>query len=333
MGSLGQAPILAGPCLRKLRTATGPRDACTVLLLLQTNRTNFSRTHIRVFLALRLSNNSLINRAQKQFSQVAGTCCITKMAHNASTPNSKRNQSSNPPQTTINMQHLSRSAAVDLLQIAIARYPDFAPLVSQVVSEADECARIESLKPPPTVNYMSLRSEFHNILHSLDRLRASQQFQQVWRLSSQLEPLVEEVRESVNRNSPRETVEEAFICLQKFASQIGHAEGEIYKGVAHHDGSVLDLISENMVAVGTLLKEKGGPKDQELKGKIQFWADGGEWGSEEFSFPEVLKIVWGTDEESEGDDEELDEDDEEEKAEDSVPHGMKRSFAMMDGNK
>jgi len=53
-GSLGQAPIPAGPWLRKLRTATGPRDACTVLLLLQTNRTNFSRTHIRVFFASRL---------------------------------------------------------------------------------------------------------------------------------------------------------------------------------------------------------------------------------------------------------------------------------------
>jgi hypothetical protein len=253
------------------------------------------------------------------------------MAHNASTLNSNGNQSSNPPHTTINMRHLSRSAAVDLLQIAIARYPDFALLVSEAVSEADECARLESLKPPPAVDYKSLRSEFHETLHSLDRLRASQQYEQVWRLSSQLEPLIEKVGESVNRNSPRETVEEAFICLQKFASQIGHAEGEIYKGVAHHEGSVLDLVSEKMVAVGTLLKEKGGPKDQELKGKIQFWADGGECGSVEFSFPEVLRIVWGTDEESDGDEEESDEDGDEGNGEDTVPHGMKRSFAVMDG--
>jgi hypothetical protein len=135
------------------------------------------------------------------------------------------------------------------------------------------------------------------------------------------------VGESVNRNSPRETVEEAFICLQKFASQIGYAEAEIYKGVTRHKGSVLDLISEKMVAVGKLLKEKGGAKDRGLEDKIQFWADGGECGSVEFSFPEVLKIVWGSDEEGESDEEESDEDGEEENAADAVPHGLKRSFS------
>lgn len=286
--------------------------------------TNRSNENFRVLPAFAFSSRlcqttSSSIGVQKQLSHVAGTCCTTKMAQNASTLNSNGNQSSNPPQATINMRHLSRGAAVDLLQIAIARYPDFALLVSEAVSEADECARLESLKPPPAVSYTTLRSKFHEILHSLDRLRASQQFELVWRLSSQLEPLIDKVGESVNRNSPRETVEEAFICLQKFASQIGHADGEIYKGVARHEGSVLDLISEKMVAVGTLLKEKGGAKDEGLQGKIQFWADGGECGSVEFSFPEVLKIVWGIDEEGESD--------EEENAEDAVPHGMKRSFS------
>jgi hypothetical protein len=116
---------------------------------------------------------------------------------------------------------------------------------------------------------MSLRSQFHQILHSLDRLQPNQQYDQVWRLRSELESLVDEAGESVNRNSPRETVEEAFICLQKFASQIDHAKEEIYKGVAHQEGSVLDSISGTMVAVGTLLKEKRGPMNQELEGKIK----------------------------------------------------------------
>jgi hypothetical protein len=92
-------------------------------------------------------------------------------------------------------------------------------------------------------------------------------------------------------------------------------------------GSVLDSISGTMVAVGTLLKEKGGPMNQELQGKIKFWADGGGCGSVAFSFPDVLKIVWGEDEE-----EGTDEDNVVGSAVNGVSHGVKSGFSEIDGD-
>jgi hypothetical protein len=266
------------------------------------------------------------------------------MAHNASTLNSTGNHSSNPPQSSMNMQHLTHAEAIELLQIGAKRFPDFAVLVSMVVSKADERARLESLKPPPPVDYMSLRSAFHRTLHSLDRLRPSQQFEQLWRLSSELEPLIKQVGESVNQNSPRETVEAAFICLQKFASQTLNTDYEICKGLTRDGVCTLSDISEVMVKVGTLLKAKGGPVDKEIREKIEYLADGGEDGFEEYSFPEVLRIVWGegeesesdegngSDEEGDGDEEDEDEYEDEENAADAAPHGLKRSYTVMDGS-
>jgi hypothetical protein len=177
------------------------------------------------------------------------------------------------------------------LEVGVKISSEFAILVACTISEASDRARVESLKPPPAVNYMSLRSAFHDVLHSLDGLRASQQYEHVWRLSSELEELVSSARESVNKNCTRETLEEAFICLQKFASQILHTDGEIEKGLTGDGGGILDSISRAMVDVGTLLRDKGGPKDVEIKGKIEFWAQG-EYGYE-YKFPEVVRIVWG----------------------------------------
>jgi hypothetical protein len=74
---------------------------------------------------------------------------------------------------------------------------------------------------------------------------------------------------SVNKNSPRETVHEASICLQKFASQIIHTDGEIYPGLTREVSCTLGNISDVMVDVRTLLKDKSGPKDPEIKGEIE----------------------------------------------------------------
>lgn len=246
-------------------------------------------------------------------------------------PSALNSNGEHPQQMALNMQHLRYSEAIELLQIGVKRYSELALLVSEAVSKADERARLESLKPPPAVDYMSLRSSFHRTLHSLDRLRPSQQFEHVWRLSSDLDSLVSQASASVNQNSTHKTVEEAFICLQKFASQIWHTDGKIYKGLTREDGCTLDAISEAMVNVGTLLKAKGGAKDAELKEKIEYWARGGETGCEDFSFPEVLRILWGTGEEKESDDKGMDEDDEEENAKKEVSHGV-RSFAEIDND-
>ena len=251
------------------------------------------------------------------------------MMNDAFTLKNQASQSSGQSHS-MNVKILSWSEAVELLEVGVKMSSEFALLVSGVISKASERARLESLKPPPAVNYRSLRSEFHDILHSLDGLRPSQQYERVWRLSSELEELVNSARESVNKNCTRETLEEAFICLQKFASQILHTDSEIEKGLTGCDGGILDSISDAMVDVGTLLRDKGGPKDVEIKGKIELWARG-EYGYE-CKFPEVLRIVWGpasAEEKYEG--EKVEEDGQKDSMKE-VTQGQKRSHPVAFGN-
>lgn len=209
------------------------------------------------------------------------------MMKNASTLKNQASQSSDQPHS-MNMGNLSRSEAVDLLEVGVKMSSEFALFVSDVISKANELARLESIKPPPTVNYMSLCSEFHDVLHSLNGLQRSRQFEQIGRLSGDLDRLVSKAEDSVNKNSTRETVEEAFFSLQEFASAIYDLDGLICRG---DGGDILELISEAMVGVGRLLRDKGGLEDVELKEKIETWADGGDY--EEYSFPEVFEILWG----------------------------------------
>jgi hypothetical protein len=65
-----------------------------------------------------------------------------------------------------------------------------------------------------------------------------------------------------------------------------YTDREICKALTRDVGCALDRISEAMVTVGTLLREKGGPRDREIRGKIEGWASDEEHF--EFSFPEVM---------------------------------------------
>jgi hypothetical protein len=74
----------------------------------------------------------------------------------------------------------------------------------------------------------------------------------------------------------------------------------------------------------------GGPKDVEIKGKTEFWAQG-EYGYE-YKFPEVLRIVWGpasAEEKNEG--ENVKEDSQKDSMKD-VTQGQKRSHPVAFGN-
>ena len=85
-----------------------------------------------------------------------------------------------------------------------------------------------------------------------------------------------------------------------------------------------------MVDVGTLLRDKGGPKDVEIKGKIELWARG-EYGYE-CKFPEVLRIVWGpasAEEKYKG--EKVEEDGQKDSMKE-VTQGQKRSHPVAFGN-
>src|ERR1700694_5779121 len=113
----------------------------------------------------------------------------------------------NPPSThhTIDTASLSYKDLTQVIQDAMKRDPSLVPIVSDAINRA-------SLKPPPPVDYESLRSAFHRELHSLDRLRSSQQYEQSYRITSALDPMIDKVLKSVNENSPRKTVESAFLC-------------------------------------------------------------------------------------------------------------------------
>ena len=98
----------------------------------------------------------------------------------------------------------------------------------------------------------------------MDRLRPGQQFDQVW---PELDEYIESVEGSVNKNSPHETVEEEFLCLQQFASRLMYTDGEIYKALTRDVGCTLNRMGEAMVTVGTMLREKGmGKSGPRLRG-------------------------------------------------------------------
>jgi hypothetical protein len=56
-----------------------------------------------------------------------------------------------------------------------------------------------------------------------------------------------------------------------------------------------------MLQVGTLLREKGGPKSkgiQNIKSVIKSWANGEDFNGAEYFFPQVFEDVWGEIEEA-----------------------------------
>jgi len=125
--------------------------------------------------------------------------------------------------------------------------------------------------------------------------------------------MIEQVKDSVNQNSTRETIEEAFLCLQKFAGQITHADSYIHDQLTNDGGTTMDDICAAMKTVGALLRAKGGSKDVEIKEKIIGYKNEYPYTN----FEDVLKTVWGEsweadDSESGEDEEEVEEEDEDE---------------------
>jgi hypothetical protein len=132
-------------------------------------------------------------------------------------------------------------------------------------------------------------------LHSLDY---SDDFQNddVDELQSALDEIIGEVECSVNKASDLETIENAFICLKKMADEMPMVFRLLYEELCENQGHVYDSISHSMVQVGTLLREKGGPKSkgvQNLESVIKSWARGEDFNGAEYLFPQVFEAVWG----------------------------------------
>ena len=201
-----------------------------------------------------------------------------------------------PPNPPMNLARLSHTELKELLQLTLEKHPDIGPSITEVIARADARALAESLKPPPSVDYKSLRSSFHREAHSLDRLSSSHKYAQGYRLQSTLEECIEIVGNSVNTNSPQQTVEEAFICLQKFMGQLEHLDHYIAEQIVGEGGGIRRKIWIQMESMAKLLKSKGGATDPELKDKIMGYAR--DYDDREIAFKEVFQILWGDDDES-----------------------------------
>lgn len=197
---------------------------------------------------------------------------------------------------SLSLANLTCDELIELIQSGINKYPKFVALVSTAISNADARVHLASIKPLPAVNYERLHRKFRRKLHSLDRCGDFQQ-DDISELGSDLDKIIDEVESSVNKTSHLDTVEDAFICLKQFADEMPGVSRILYEDLVHHQGHVLDSIGYSMVEVGTLLREKGGPKGKgnNIKWEIERWAYGHEFDGAEFLFPQVLEAVWGKD--------------------------------------
>jgi hypothetical protein len=187
---------------------------------------------------------------------------------------------------------LSKDELIELLDIAVKEYPPFALKIKEAI-------KLSASKPPPKVDYESLLSEFNEHIHMLDHLRPSKQFNQIHLITDEIDPLIAQVAASVNRNSTREDLEKAFVCLLNFGNSMAEAEHEVQQQLVWGcggEGSMHEVI-EGMVEVGDLLREAGGPKDLSLKRRILALER-----ECELEFGEIMDAVWGEEEEEEKND-------------------------------
>lgn len=196
----------------------------------------------------------------------------------------------------INLSRLSYFELTQLLQSALQKHPDIGPSISEAIARIDARELAESLKPPPAVNYNSLRSSFYKELHSMDRLKSSHKFSHAHRLAEPLQEFICEVSDSVNKNSPRETVEEAFVCLQKFIGQLEHLDHYVEEQLISEAINLRSDVCRHMHFVAKLLKEKGGTENLELQQKIKEYAKSYDDGKY-MDFKDVYNTLWGEDDE------------------------------------
>src|SRR5271170_8333105 len=174
-------------------------------------------------------------------------------------------------QNSLGLAHLTRDELIELIQTGVNEHPQFVTLVSTAISNAHNRKYLASIEPLPYVNYDNLRRKFRRKLHSLDR---SNDFQQddIWELQSDLDGITLDVELSVNKASDLETIENAFICLKKMADELPMVFRHLREELNENQRHVYDSISHSMVKVGTLLREKGGPKSkgvQKIKSVIE----------------------------------------------------------------
>lgn len=149
----------------------------------------------------------------------------------------------NSPPTARDLENLSQVNFIEVIAEIVSLHPSFIKRVREV------CKRIESRCPKP-VDYENLQEEFQDLLeHGLDDFDPDVHD---FDIHKELVSLVNKVVNSVNENSTRAVLDDAFECLCKFEELIAENDDVDDKWES-------DFISNNMMVVGSFWKAKGGP--------------------------------------------------------------------------
>jgi hypothetical protein len=123
--------------------------------------------------------------------------------------------------STLNLKKLNLSEALNLIKLAVQKYPDFALDVSRATSAAESRAKLESIAK----FYDGIAREFWEELHREDDW--SNYEKQFGGIDSRLlQDLINKVSESISVNSANEVFETAFKCLMLLAGHMTEVEDE-----------------------------------------------------------------------------------------------------------
>jgi hypothetical protein len=126
--------------------------------------------------------------------------------------------------STLNLNKLSLSESLELVQRALQKYPDFA---------ADVSATLSAVELRETVSYDDLYDKFYAEVYLKDKLTYKKSMWWTGYDESSMLELVGKVVESVNEASVDEVYEKAFICLVRFVRCLEEYE----PGSSHDDGN------------------------------------------------------------------------------------------------
>jgi len=192
-----------------------------------------------------------------------------------------------------NIDLLTRDDMAELLVLALGRHPDLYYAYKIAYAKADARALSEPEPPPPFINYPLARGSFYEELHAFDDVQNNQPQDFADRLLPTLNGWIDDVTASVNANSPDADVENAFVCLQKFAGQVGYAEPRIKEHFFAPYGSGLFVkISACMMKVGKMLRERDVVPNARTIGRNVSYIGHLYDESTGSNFKEVNELVW-----------------------------------------
>ena len=216
--------------------------------------------------------SDLILVAIKQYPSSSSK--VTEKIRRAETRSNASTTTGGPRTTAKDLQNLSQIDFLELIAEIVVLHPQF------IVRVREACQRTAGRCPQP-VDYQKIQSEFDEII----MYRGDNDPDVHGPLSDYLEPLVEKVVESVNLNSSRAVLDDAFQCL--CAMEI----------ILIDEDAAFELeeecIVDAMVKVGAIWKAKGGPTGPNGVGIKKMMVKLVKNYSSRRDYDDVLEQVWG----------------------------------------